>query len=233
MDTALSRTTRLRLIAVGLAVSAGCGGGDDAQQGAAADTGAMAVGAAGGDVNASGNVAPTEAVAFMSAANMAEVQAAQVAENKATNSEVRQFAQLMQREHSAAARQVGELANRMNVNLEAAGGQGQMVQNLQQMAQQMMQQLNSAPRGQQFDRAYIDGQVQAHQAVLENLQRIAGGTGAPGGPAPTPTQTPGGAGRDTTQGAATPQQAAQMMIPKVQQHLERARQIQSRLGGGR
>jgi predicted outer membrane protein len=102
-----------------------------------------------------------------------------------------------------------------------------MVQSLQQMSQQMSQQLNATPKGPEFDRVYIDGQVQAHQAVLENLQRIAGSAGNTG-----VSPTPGTAGQDTTQGAMSPQQAAQKMIPHVQQHLDEARQIQSRLSSG-
>ena len=230
MDTAFPRTTRLFLTAAALAMSAACGG-DANEQGAATDTtGTPTVGAAAGGASASGEVNPTEAVAFMAAVDQSEVQAAQVAVDKATNREVRQFAQMMQREHSRSSHEIGELAKRLNVSLEASAQQGHMVQNLQQMSQQMSQQLNSTPKGPEFDRVYIDGQVQAHQTVLENLQRIAGGAAAGGA---APAQPPGGAGRDTTHGAATPQQAAQTMIPKVQQHLERARQIQGRLGGGR
>jgi hypothetical protein len=94
----------------------------------------------------------------------------------------------------------------------------------------MSQRLASTPKGPEFDRVYIDGQVQAHQIVLENLQRIAG---TPGAPAAAPARPPGGAGRDTTQGAMSPQQAAQTMITHVQRHLDSARQIQTRLSAGR
>jgi putative membrane protein len=228
METALSRTMRLTLTAATVAFLAGCGG-DANEQGAATPDSASqpTVGAAPGDVG--GDVNPQEAIAFMAMANQSEVQAAQVAIDKATNAQVRQFAQKMRTEHSQADRQIGQLAQRMNVTLDTAQAQqGQMVASLRQMSQQMSQQLNSTPKGAQFDRVYMDGQVQAHQAVLENLQRIAGTSGGAGA---TPAPPPGGAGRDTTQAAATPQQAAQQMIPHVQQHLEEARRIQARLQG--
>ncbi len=228
MDTTLPRSMQLPLMAAALVISAACAG-DVNEEGAATDT-TGAVGAAAGDVNAATEVNPAEAVAFMAAANQSEVQAAQVAIDKATNAEVRQFAQTMQREHSKSAKEIGELAKRMNVDLQTSGQQGPMVQNLQRMSQQMAQQLSSTPKGPEFDRVYIDGQVQAHQTVLENLQRIAGGAGTASAP---PAQLPGGAGRDTTQGATSPQQAAQTMIPHVQQHLDRAKQIQTRLSSGR
>ena len=230
MSTTLRRAMRRSLATSAVAFLAAACGGDANEQGAATtdSVGTGTVGAAAGDV-AAGSVNPQEAVAFMAAANQSEVQAAQVATSKATDPEVRRFAQKMQTEHSKAAHEVGELAKRMNVNLESSGQQGTMVQSLQQMSQQMSQQLNSTPKGQQFDRVYIDGQVQAHQAVLENLQRIAGTSGAAGA---APVQPPGGAGRDTTQGATSPQQAAQTMIPHVQQHLDEARRIQTKLQGG-
>jgi putative membrane protein len=231
MSTTLRRAMRRSLAAGAVALLVAACGGDANEQGAATPDSlrTATVGAAAGDVGAAGNVNPQEAVAFMAAANQSEVQAAQVAVNKATDPEVRRFAQKMQTEHAKSAHEVGELAKRMNVSLESSAQQGQMVQSLQQMSQQMSQQLNSTPKGQQFDRVYIDGQVQAHQAVLENLQRIAGTTGATGA---TPAQPPGGAGRDTTQGAGSPQQAAQTMIPHVQQHLDEARRIQAKLQGG-
>jgi putative membrane protein len=226
MDTRLPRSMRLSLMAGALVISSAACGGDANEEGAATDTTGI-VGAAAGDVNASGRVNATEAVAFMAAANQSEVQAAHIAIDKATNTEVRQFAQTMQREHSKSAQEIGELAKRMNVDLQASGQQGYMVQNLQQMSQQMAQQLSSTPKGPEFDRAYIDGQVQAHQAVLEYLQRIADAAAA------APAQPPAAAGRDTTQGATSPQRAAQTMIPRVQRHLDRAREIQTRLSSGR
>jgi putative membrane protein len=222
---------RLSLTAAAVTFLAACGG-DANEEGAATpdSAGQATVGAAPGDV-AGASVAPQEAIAFMAAANQSEVQAAQVAVDKATDREVRQFAQKMRTEHSKSAQEVGELARRMNVSLDtsAQGQQGQMVASLRQMSQQMSQQLNSTPKGSQFDRVYIDGQVQAHQAVLENLQRIAGTSGATGAVGATGAT---GAARDTTQAAASPEQAAQKMIPHVQQHLEEARRIQAKLGGG-
>jgi len=218
MNSVLRRTMRLSVMATTVGFLAACGGDANEQGAATTDTaGTATVAAAPGDVGAGSAVNPQEAVAFMMAADSSEIQAARVAATKATDSEVKQFAQKMQREHGRSAREIDQLAKQMNVNLQASGQHGQMVQSLQQMAQQTSQQLNSTPKGPEFDRAYMDSQVQAHQTVLENLQRIAG----------TSTTS----GRDTTQGAAGPQQAAQKMIPHVQQHLEEARRIQTRLGG--
>lgn len=228
MQATLPRAMRLTLMAAALAGFAACGGDANEQGAATIDTSTGTVGAAAGDA---GSVNPREAVAFMATADQSEVQAAQVAIDKATNPQVREFAQTMQREHSQSARQVGQLATQMN--LETTAEQGQMVEQLRQMAQRTSQQLNSTPRGAEFDRVYMQSQVEAHQMVLDNLQRIAGTTGTTGATGVTPSQPAAGAAHDTAHVPTSPQQAAQMMIPKVQQHLERARQIQSQLGAGR
>jgi putative membrane protein len=237
MQRNLPRTMRASLVVASLALGWACGG--DANKEGAATTGSTAgatTSAAAGDVNAGGGgVNPTEAVAFMAAADSAEIKAAQIATKKATNTQVRQFAQEMIRDHGKAAKDDSELAKKMNVDLKTAGTQGQMASNVQSMAQQTEQQLNTTPKGAAFDKAYIDSQVQAHQSVLDNLQRIAGTaggttgtTGTSTGAQPTTAATSAQAGTP-----ATPQEAAQKMIPHVQQHLEKARQIQSKLGNAR
>ena len=224
MDTTLHRTMRLSFVAAALTVSA-CGG-DANREGAATDTNAAA-GVASTDTATGASVSPAEAVAFMATADQSEVAAAQIAMRKATNADVKRFAQEMNRDHSKAAHEDGELAKRLNVDLKTAGQQGEMARNVEAMAQQLSQQLTSTPKGAAFDKAYIDGQVQAHQTVLENLQRIAGTSSTSPSPAPAAVGTPG---QDTSKGPATPQDAARAVIPHVQQHLDKARQIQSKLG---
>lgn len=226
------QTVRLAALCLLVAFAAGCGG-DANEEGAATDTSQGAATAA-GDVNTAIAVSPQEAVSFMAEANKSEVDAAKVAAQKATNAEVRRFAQKMQREHTQSEREVSDLARRLNVTLDSSSQQGAMVQSLRQMAQQMSQQLSSTPKGAEFDRVYIDGQVQAHQAVLENLQRIAGSTagGNTGSTTGAGTGTAATAAAGSSQAPATPQEAAQKMIPHVQQHLDEARQIQSRLSSG-
>jgi putative membrane protein len=269
-------TRRLLLIPAALALAVACGG-DANEQGAATDT-LAATGTAGGDVGAANAVNPAEAVAFMTAVDSSEIQAARIATSKATNAEVRGFAQTMIRDHTRSSREIAQLAQSVSGGQSTAGTSptagsgtpgaagtattpgapgtpGSMVANVQTMAQQTMQQLNSTPKGAEFDRLYMDSQVQAHQAALDNLQRIANpggtttaGTGAAGATTPA-TGTAGTAGTaGATTGAhtaghtaaagqsgsvSTPEQAAQKMIPVVQQHLDRARQIQSRLAGSR
>jgi putative membrane protein len=215
MQTLVSRTIRVSVTGVALALAWACGGDANKEGAATPDSASVAA----GDVNAAGGaVNPTEAVAFMATADQAEVQAAQIAETKATNSDVRKFAQEMVREHGRAAHEDAELAKKLNVDLKAAEQAGPMVTSVQTMAQQTTEKLNTTAKGAEFDKAYMDSQVQAHQTVLENLQRIAGTTAG------------GTATADTTQGATAVQQAAQKAIPHVQTHLDKARQIRAKLG---
>jgi predicted outer membrane protein len=186
----------------------------------------------------------TEALAFLAAVDQSEVQAGQIGTRRATNAEVRRFAQLVWREHAQSGRDVAELARQMNVDLRAAAPQSQMIANLRTTTQQALQALDRTPKGPGFDRAFLDSQVRAHQTLIRDLRRIAGDSGrlvaaslAPGGGVDV-----GVTGRPDTAAAAAaasqavgrkpenPQDAAQMMIAKVQQHLDRARQLQTRLG---
>ena len=237
MQANLPWAMRAPLAAASLVLAWACGGEANKPGAATPDSSTTTASTAAGDVNAPRGVSPTEAVAFMAAADQSEVHAAQIAMRKATNAEVRQFAQQMNREHSKAAHDDSELAKKLNVDLRASGNQGDMVKSVQSMAQQTEQKLNSTPKGKEFDRVYMDSQVQAHQSVLENLQRIAasgggtpGGTGATGAGATAAAQPTKGASGTATGVPSTPQEAAQKMIPHVQQHLDKARQIQSKLG---
>ncbi len=121
-----------------------------------------------------------------------------------------------------------------------------MITNLRTMSQQTIQALDRTPRGPGFDRAFLDSQIRAHQALIRDLRRIVSDSGrlvaaslAPGGGVDV-----GITGRPDTAAAASalsraggrkpenPQEAAQMTLTEVQQHLERAQQLQARLAGG-
>jgi predicted outer membrane protein len=246
MHDTLPRHRRL-LLALGAVGLVGACGGDANESGAGRDS------LAGAD---SRELDAAEALRFMAAADQGEIQAAQLAARLATDREVRQFAQLMWREHSRSARDVADLARQMEIDLQASARAGPLVTSVRSMSQQTTQLLNGTPRGAGFDRAYVDAQVRMHQAVLQGLQRIAAGggrgvgadvapgagvdvtmPGTPGVPAATtpaqlPTRPVRAASRARSRVAATPQEAARLAIARVQEHLAGARQLQARLGGG-
>jgi predicted outer membrane protein len=228
----MTRTIRL-LPAVGvLALAVACGG--DTKEQRAPDTPVARA------------VDSTEALAYMAAVDQSKIEAAQRGARRASDTEVRQFAQLLWREHARSGREVAELARQLELDLRAAAQRSPMVANVRTMSQQTTQLLDRIPRSVEFDRTYIDSQVRAHQAVLQDLRRIVAGSGqivaagvAPGGGVDvgvTPSATAAGATaaarRLRDRRPETSQEAAQMMLARVQQHLDRARQIRSRLAGG-
>ena len=73
------------------------------------------------------------------------------------------------------------------------------------MGNQMTQQLSTAAKGEAFDRQYVDGQVQAHQQTLTELQAM----------------------QNTAN--ADVKALIQKAIPKVQAHLDEATRLQGSL----
>ncbi|GLC23963.1 DUF4142 domain-containing protein [Roseisolibacter agri] len=193
----------------------GCGGndrGDTASQGdtaaaagevspgATTDSGAMVGAPAAGDMS---SMSAPDMMALIGASNAAEIRSSQSAVEKATNRDVRAFARRMVDEHQAMQKQADELAVRINVT---PGNPAPAVEKTR-MSNEMSQQLSATAKGEAFDRQYMDGQVQAHQQTLAELQAM--------------QNTSNADLRTLIQGA----------IPKVQAHLQDAQQLQGRLGG--
>jgi putative membrane protein len=101
-------------------------------------------------------------VALLDHANAADSTAGALAATKATNPQVKQFAKLMMSEHHALRKQGADLAKRLNVTPEPPANDP-----VTPLAQQETQALESAPKGAEFDKTYIDQEVAAHQAVLD------------------------------------------------------------------
>jgi putative membrane protein len=85
-----------------------------------------------------------------------------LAAKKATNAEVKQFARLMMSEHHALRQQGADLAKKLNVTPEPPADDP-----VTALAEKETQALQSAPKGAEFDRTYIDQEIAAHQAVLD------------------------------------------------------------------
>jgi putative membrane protein len=206
------------LLLVGITALAACskanGGADSTGTAPATAVADSAAGAtvtpapATGDSAAAGNAG----AANLSAANIAsligltnagEIAQARVAQEKATNADVQAFAKQMIGDHEAMQKSLDSLAKAKSVSPAAPPQADQMKQD----ASTTLSTLNSTPKGAAFDKAYIDAQVAAHQKALNDLQNFANS-------APDPDL------KTLIQGA----------IPKVQGHLDKAQQIQSKLG---
>jgi putative membrane protein len=99
--------------------------------------------------------------AVLLAANEGEILTSQVAQNKATDQDVRRFADRMIAEHTAATQRLQALLQQQNM----AANFNALSQQLTAEANQGIEILNTL-EGEAFDRAYMDLQINLHAKVL-------------------------------------------------------------------
>ena len=132
-----------------------------------ADTSAMA----GASSTTTGTWSDANIVALLDEANAADSSAGAIAVTKGTNSKVRDFARRMMRDHHTLRAQGAALAKKLNVTPAAPSDDP-----VQPMAQNETNTLNTTAKGKDFDKAYIDAEVDAHKAVLDLATKAAGQT---------------------------------------------------------
>ena len=143
-------------------------------------------------------------VGFVDAVNKAEIDQAHVALQKAKDPQVKAYAQMMINQHGQAQQQMQRSLG-SNITAETTP----QVTQLQNDAQSKLSELQQKS-GADFDRAYIDLQIQEHQQVINTLD----GQLLP-------------AARDSQL-----KQQLTALKPELQHHLQRAQAIQTHLGGG-
>ena len=151
---------------------------------------------------APGALTDANIVALLDEANMADSAAGAFAVRKATSPDVKAFAKLMMGEHHALRAAGQQLAKRLNITPAAPADDP-----LKPAAQNEMAALQSAPKGAQFDKTYIDQEVGVHQAVLDLA----------------------GKAHDATQNADL-KKLIEQAKPVIEKHLNRAEAIQQKLG---
>ena len=100
--------------------------------------------------------------AILDEANAADSVAGALAGTKGTSSAVRDFGKRMTRDHHTLRAQGEALAKKLKITPTPPAGD-----NLVADAQKAMDNLNSTAKGKDFDKAYIDGEVDMHKKVLE------------------------------------------------------------------
>lgn len=167
-----------------------------------ADTSAMAGAASStSSTSTSGNWSDANIVALLDEANMADSAAGAIAATKGTAAAVRDFARRMERDHHQLRAQGAALAKKLNVTPAAPSDDP-----VQPLAQSETNTLNSTAKGKDFDKAYIDAEVNAHKAVLDLATKAA-----------AQTQT------------AELKNLIQKAAPVIQGHLDKAESIQKTL----
>ena len=129
-----------------------------------ADTSAMASTSA-----TSGTWTDANIAALLDEANMADSAAGSLAATKGTSSAVRDFGRRMTRDHHTLRAQGEALAKKLKVTPTPPAGD-----NLVTDAQKNMDNLNSTAKGKDFDKAYIDSEVDAHKKVLDLATKAMG-----------------------------------------------------------
>ena len=161
-----------------------------------ADTSAMSAGAP-----AAGTWTDANIVALLDEANAGDSTAGAVAATKGTAAAVRDFAKRMMRDHHQLRVQGQALAKKLNVTPSAPSDDP-----VTPAGQKEMDTLNSTAKGKDFDRAYIDAEVDIHKAVLDIATKAA-------------AQTQNAELKNLIQKAA----------PVIQSHLDKAESIQKTL----
>jgi putative membrane protein len=146
--------------------------GADTTSAASSTTSSMdTTGMAASSTGTSGNWSDANIVALLDEANMADSSAGAIAATKGTSSAVRDFAKRMERDHHTLRAQGQALAKKLNVTPAAPSDDP-----VTSMASNETNTLNSTAKGKDFDKAYIDAEVDAHKAVLDLATKAAGQT---------------------------------------------------------
>lgn len=198
----------LFLLVLGL-ISLGCSGNNKAANSDTHGNAAQPAGSSDKSGNESASSSPTSSSTnansdqqFVQDAvkgNRAEVTLGKMVASKTKDPNVKQFAQMMVKDHTAALGQLEQLAKQKNIDVP---------EGIPDDAQQLQSKLQSAS-GKEFDKTYMDGMVQDHQKDVQEFQ-------------------------DQSQNAKDPavKQIATELLPKLQQHLDKAQQIDSKLNSG-
>jgi putative membrane protein len=143
-----------------------------------------------------------EVVGTLDAANAADSSGGQMAVQKGTSADVKSYGRLMMGEHHALRLQGQQLARRLNLTPDAAAAA--RVRATHDSAAQRLGALSGA----EFDRAYIEHEVQVHEQVLRTVQQAQGATAS-----------------------AELKSLLQQASPVIQRHLDRAKELQRTLTG--
>jgi putative membrane protein len=143
--------------------------------------------------------------AVLDAANAADSSDGSVAATKGTSADVKAFGREMVKDHHALRADGQALAKKLNVTPEMPAGD-----NSATAAAAWHDSLVAMPKGAAFDKAYIDHEVTAHEQVLQKAQASEA------------------AAQNAELKAMIPKAAA-----KVQEHLDRAKQVQSKLASAK
>ncbi len=194
---------RIVAVAAALALAAACGDSDANEQASTTD-------AASTEVSAAPAPAPAPAVtdpqiaAIVVAANQVDIDAGELAKERASDPRVKEFAQRMITDHGGVNQAASDLVGRLGVTPEPSATSQKLTADGEASRAALQGQSGAG-----FDRAYIANEVAYHQAVLDAIDQ---------------TLIP------SAQNAEL-KALLEQTRPAVAAHLDHARQLQTSLGG--
>ena len=100
-------------------------------------------------------------------ANQVDIDAGKLAQTKASNGEVKKFAEQMIADHTAVNKQAKDLVTKLKVKPE----ENATSRSLAQGGRDNLANLRGLKKGKDFDKAYVDHEVAYHQAVLDAVDK--------------------------------------------------------------
>ena len=112
-------------------------------------------------------------LAFAAAADSGEIAEAKLAQTKATNAQVKAFARQIVTDHQAMLKEGSQFASAHNVSADSTKND---VTDLRKDSRDELKDLTEKKAGADWDKEYLDNQIDDHKEVLKKLQDAAKGT---------------------------------------------------------
>jgi putative membrane protein len=165
----LGHSSMVVMAAIGAVVLGACNRTDraevDTALGKAGDVATAAVDTVAGRLGGQ-EYSNAELVGFVNAYNDAEVEIGGLAQTKATDPQVRDFARRIVSEHRALKTEVTNAAQGLNLTPTMPTAD----ENLPEDHQAGMRDLNALAKGRDFDRAFVKHEVKMHKKVLDEVE---------------------------------------------------------------
>ena len=116
--------------------------------------------------NANNNWTDGQILAFTAAANKGEIAEGKVAETKATNAKVKAFARQLVTDHTAMLSEGNSFAKKNNIAPDSTKSD---VQDLSKDTNDEVKDLNSKAKGADWDKDFVDKEIDGHKKVLDKL----------------------------------------------------------------
>jgi putative membrane protein len=123
--------------------------------------------------NNNNNWTDGQILAFATAANKGEIAEGKIAETKATNPKVKSYARTLVTDHTTLLNEGNAFAKKNNITPDSTKSD---VQDLQKDAQSDIQDMNSKAKGKDWDKDFVDKEIDGHQKVLQKLQQAQSST---------------------------------------------------------